>query len=178
MTIKSGLRFLYIFGRSGPLCAAPSCAVSSAATAPAPKVNLETDFWNQFPLLTSQDSICYSLFLLNHENCDLLEKKYPHPLILPTPLKKICLYLQYIYFCYTFVFKWFWNTNLNMKPGEVQTYLPPPPHKIVDYLNGSIIGHNVMKKAISVAIYNHFCNINFSRYEQLCKSHLFFHFIP
>ena len=54
-----------------------------------------------------------------------------------------------------------------MKPGEVQTYLPPPPHKIVDYLNGSIIGHNVMKKAISVAIYNHFCNINFSRYEQL-----------
>ena len=62
-----------------------------------------------------------------------------------------------------------------MKPGEVQTYLPPPPHKIVDYLNGSIIGHNVMKKAISVAIYNHFCNINFSRYEPLCKSHLFFH---
>ena len=51
-----------------------------------------------------------------------------------------------------------------MKPGEVQTYLPPPPHQIVEYLNGHIIGHYVMKKAISVAIYNHFCNINFSRY--------------
>ena len=52
-----------------------------------------------------------------------------------------------------------------MKPGEVQTYLPPPPHKIVEYLNGHIIGHYVMKKAISVAVYNHFCNINFSRWE-------------
>jgi hypothetical protein len=103
MTIKSGLRFLYIFGRSGPLCAAPSCAVSSAATAPAPKVNLETDFWNQFPLLTSQDSICYSLFLLNHENCDLLEKKYPHPLILPTPLKKsVYIYNTYIFVTHLF----------------------------------------------------------------------------
>ena len=51
-----------------------------------------------------------------------------------------------------------------MKPGEVQTYLPPPPHKIVEYLNGHIIGHYVMKKALSVAIYNHFCKINFSRY--------------
>ena len=51
-----------------------------------------------------------------------------------------------------------------MKPGEVQTYLPPPPHQILEYLNGHIIGHYVMKKAISVAIYNHFCNINFSRY--------------
>ena len=40
-----------------------------------------------------------------------------------------------------------------MKPGEVQTYLPPPPHQIVEYLNGHIIGHYVMKKAISVAIY-------------------------
>jgi len=50
-----------------------------------------------------------------------------------------------------------------MKPGEVQTYLPPPPHKIVEYLNGHIIGHYVMKKALSVAIYNHFCKINFSR---------------
>ena len=48
-----------------------------------------------------------------------------------------------------------------MKPGEVQTYLPPPPHSIVDYLNGHIIGHYVMKKALSVAIYNHFCKINF-----------------
>ena len=69
-----------------------------------------------------------------------------------------------------------------MKPGEVQTYLPPPPHKIVDYLNGSIIGHNVMKKAISVAIYNHFCNINFSRYEystfQISTNEIFPHSIP
>ena len=53
-----------------------------------------------------------------------------------------------------------------MKPGEVQTYLPPPPHQIVEYLNGHIIGHYVMKKAISVAIYNHFCNINFSRWVE------------
>lgn len=49
-----------------------------------------------------------------------------------------------------------------MKPGEVQTFLPPPPHKIVEYLNGHIIGHSVMKKAISVAVYNHFCAINFN----------------
>ena len=55
-----------------------------------------------------------------------------------------------------------------MKPGEVQTYLPPPPHSIVDYLNGHIIGHYVMKKALSVAIYNHFCKINFGlRYKFL-----------
>ena len=55
-----------------------------------------------------------------------------------------------------------------MKPGEVQTYLPPPPHSIVDYLNGHIIGHYVMKKALSVAIYNHFCKINFGlRYNMI-----------
>ena len=64
---------------------------------------------------------------------------------------------------YTYVFE-LWLGLKAMKPGEVQTYLPPPPHQIVEYLNGHIIGHYVMKKAISVAIYNHFCNINFSRY--------------
>ena len=64
--------------------------------------------------------------------------------------------------------------DLFMKPGEVQTYLPPPPHKIVEYLNGHIIGHHVMKKALSVAIYNHFCQINFgSRYVKSIKGLIF-----
>ena len=169
------MRFIYIFGGFGLLCTVSSIAAARQrhnATLRPPKVNLETDFWNQFSLLTYRDSSCYSLFLLNHENCDLEKNISSSPYF--SPLKK-----NYIYFCYIHLFSSdFENTNLNMKPGEVQTYLPPPPHKIVDYLNGSIIGHNVMKKAISVAIYNHFCNINFSRYEQLCKSHLFFQFIP
>ena len=43
--------------------------------------------------------------------------------------------------------------------------LPPPPQQINDYLNGHIIGHYVMKKALSVAIYNHFSNISISRYK-------------
>jgi ATP-dependent protease Clp ATPase subunit len=42
--------------------------------------------------------------------------------------------------------------------------LPPPPQLINDYLNGHIIGHYVMKKALSVAIYNHFSAVSFARY--------------
>lgn len=49
-----------------------------------------------------------------------------------------------------------------MKPGS-STFLPPPPQQIYEYLNGHIIGHYVMKKALSVAIYNHYCNATFSR---------------
>ena len=44
--------------------------------------------------------------------------------------------------------------------------LPPPPQQINDYLNGHIIGHYVMKKALSVAIYNHYSNITVARYVQ------------
>jgi ATP-dependent protease Clp ATPase subunit len=47
--------------------------------------------------------------------------------------------------------------------------LPPPPQQINDYLNGHIIGHYVMKKALSVAIYNHFSNISISRYKNKAK---------
>jgi ATP-dependent protease Clp ATPase subunit len=47
--------------------------------------------------------------------------------------------------------------------------LPPPPQQINDYLNGHIIGHYVMKKALSVAIYNHFSNISISRYKNKTK---------
>ena len=43
--------------------------------------------------------------------------------------------------------------------------LPPPPQQINDYLNGHIIGHYVMKKALSVAIYNHFSSSLISRYK-------------
>ena len=44
--------------------------------------------------------------------------------------------------------------------------LPPPPQQINDYLNGHIIGHYVMKKALSVAIYNHYSNVSVARYVQ------------
>ena len=79
-------------------------AVSSTAAANArhnatlrpPKVNLETDFWNQFSLLTYRDSSCYSLFLLNHENCDL-EKNILIPLFLSFK-KKLHIFLLYICF--------------------------------------------------------------------------------
>jgi len=47
--------------------------------------------------------------------------------------------------------------------------LPPPPQQINDYLNGHIIGHYVMKKALSVAIYNHYSNISVARYNTLCR---------
>ena len=77
------------------------------ATLRPPKVNLETDFWNQFSLLTYRDSSCYSLFLLNHENCDL--KNILIPLFLS--FKK-----NYIYFCYIICFQvilkiqiWIWS---------------------------------------------------------------------
>ena len=43
--------------------------------------------------------------------------------------------------------------------------LPPPPQQINDYLNGHIIGHYVMKKALSVAIYNHFSSTLIARYK-------------
>jgi ATP-dependent protease Clp ATPase subunit len=36
--------------------------------------------------------------------------------------------------------------------------IPPPPQKIYEYLNGNIVGHYIMKKALSVSIYNHFCD--------------------
>ena len=114
--------------------------------------DLGTDFGVSFP--SSSHMIALQLPIL-HCYYEFVIRKIPSP-----SSDFFCCYL----FC-LFVFKWFWIqiVMLNMKPGEVQTYLPPPPHKIVDYLNGNIIGHYVMKKAISVAIYNHFCNINFSR---------------
>ena len=34
--------------------------------------------------------------------------------------------------------------------------MPPPPQKIFEYLNGHLIGHYIMKKALSVAVYNHY----------------------
>ena len=47
-----------------------------------------------------------------------------------------------------------------MKSLTEKSRIPPPPQKIYEYLNGHIIGHYVMKKALSVAIYNHYCSIS------------------
>ncbi|XP_059097314.1 ATP-dependent Clp protease ATP-binding subunit ClpX-like isoform X2 [Tigriopus californicus] len=43
----------------------------------------------------------------------------------------------------------------------VASRIPPPPQQIYEYLNGHIVGHYIMKRALSVAIYNHFCDITF-----------------
>lgn len=41
--------------------------------------------------------------------------------------------------------------------------IPPPPQKMFDYLNGHLIGHYIMKKALCVAVYNHFCDVVMKR---------------
>lgn len=48
----------------------------------------------------------------------------------------------------------------NMKIIEETFWIPPPPpQKICEYLNGYIIGHDVMKKALSVAMFNHYSSV-------------------
>jgi ATP-dependent protease Clp ATPase subunit len=51
--------------------------------------------------------------------------------------------------------------------GNICNAAPPPsPHTLFEHLNGEIVGHYVMKKALSVAIYNHLCNVSLSRYVE------------
>ncbi len=41
--------------------------------------------------------------------------------------------------------------------------IPPPPQRIFEHLNGHLIGHYIMKKALSVAAYNHFSDVAVKR---------------
>ena len=43
--------------------------------------------------------------------------------------------------------------------------IPPPPQKIFEQLNGDLIGHYIMKKALCVAIYNHYSDVSMKRWD-------------
>ncbi len=46
---------------------------------------------------------------------------------------------------------------------------PPPPQKLFEYLNGHLIGHYIMKKALSVAVYNHYSDVSMKRYSNKAR---------
>ena len=45
----------------------------------------------------------------------------------------------------------------------MMSLVTPPPQQIFEHLNGHLIGHYIMKKALSVAVYNHYSHVNMKR---------------